>query len=294
MSDILTRIISESGNTFAIGCDTTKLVNEACTKHDVGPLAAVALGRALTASILLGALMKGEQFVQLKFEGNGPLGKVITEASPAGWCRGYVANPHAEVPLKDGLIDVAGGIGKAGLLTVTKDIGMKQRYQGTIHLISSEIGEDVAYYLTSSEQVPSAVALGIQLNLDGTIGAAGGYLVQSLPPADEELIKSIEKVIATMPPISSMLLDGQKPKDILAQLFANTPHKATTTIELEYNCSCSRDKMEQAVLSLGKEELQDLLKEQGGAQVNCEFCRESYSFNEKNLQNIINQLGKPQ
>ncbi len=294
MSDILTRIISESGKTFAIGCDTTHLVNEACKKHDVGPLAAVALGRALTASILMGALMKGEQFVQLKFEGNGPIGKIITEASPAGWCRGYVANPHAELPLKDGLIDVAGGIGKAGLLTVTKDIGMKQRYQGTTHLISSEIGEDVAYYLTSSEQVPSAVALSIQLNPDGTIGASGGYLVQSLPPADEELIESMEKIIATMPPVSSMLLDGQTPKDILSKLFSNTPHKETTTTELEYNCSCSREKMEQAVFSLGTEDLKNLLKEQGGAQVNCEFCRESYTFNEKELQDIIDHLNNPQ
>ena len=292
MTDILTRVISESGNTFAIACDTTKLVNEACRRHDVGPLAAAALGRALTGNILMAALLKGNQFVQLKFEGNGPLGKIITEASPDGWCRGYVANPHADLPLKNGQIDVAGGIGNAGLLTVTKDLGMKQRYQGTTHLVSSEIGEDIAYYLTSSEQVPSAVALGIQLNPDGTIGAAGGFLVQSLPPADEKLISSMEKVISTMAPVSTMLLDGLKPIDILAQLFSGTPHKETANTQLEYKCSCSREKIKQAIFSLGKADLDNLIEEQGAAQVNCEFCRVSHTFDKTELMEISNSLEK--
>lgn len=290
MSDILTRVISESGNTFAIACDTTKLVNEACRKHDVGPLAAAAFGRALTGAVLMGALLKGEQFVQLKFEGNGPLGKIITEASSAGWCRGYVAQPHAELPLKDGRIDVAGGIGNAGLLTVTKDIGMKQRYQGATHLVSSEVGEDIAYYLTTSEQIPSAVALGIQLNPDGTIGASGGYLVQSLPPSDEDLIIEMEKVMAALPPVSQMLLEKQTPRDILAQLFAGTPHKETLSTDLLYQCSCSREKMEQALFSLGVEDVQSLLEQEGSAEVHCEFCRDTYTFGKENLEEIITKM----
>ncbi len=294
MTDILTRVISESGNTFAIACNTTQLVNEACRRHDVGPLAAAALGRALTGTVLIGALLKGKQFVQLKIEGNGPLGKIITEAGPDGWCRGYVMNPHAELPLKEGQIDVAGGIGRAGLLTVTKDIGMKQRYQGTTNLVSSEIGEDIAYYLTSSEQVPSAVALGVQLNPDGTIGAAGGFLIQSLPPADEELITSMEKKISTMSPISTMLLNGLTPIEILDQLFAETPYKKTMSIPLEYTCSCNREKMEQALFSLGKTELNKLIQDQEGARVNCEFCRASYHFDSPELTKISDALGKTQ
>ena len=287
MTDQLTRVIAKSGNTFAIACDTTDLVNEACRKHDVGPLAAAALGRALTSAVLMGALQKGDQYVQLKFEGNGPLGKIITEGSPAGWCRGYVAEPHAELPLVDGKIDVAGGIGKAGLLTVTKDIGMKQKYQGTIPLVTSEIGEDLAYYLTTSEQIPSAVALGVQLNPDGTIGAAGGYLIQSLPPADEELITQMEETIATLPSVSSMLLDKQTPQQILDKLFASIPHKETMTSDLLYQCSCSREKMEQALITFGHDNLKKLMEEEGEATVQCEFCRESYHFDLESLEKII-------
>ncbi|CAG35289.1 Hsp33 family molecular chaperone HslO [Desulfotalea psychrophila] len=290
MSDILTRVISENGKTFGIACDTTALVNEACRKHDVGPLAAVALGRALTGSILMGALLKGDQYLQLKFEGNGPLGKIITEASPDGWCRGYIANPHAELPLLNGRLDVAGGVGHAGLLSVTKDIGMKQKYQGTSHLVSSEIGEDIAYYLTTSEQVPSAVGLGIQLNPNGTIDAAGGFLIQSLPPADEELIASMEEVIANLPSISSMILDGQSPRQMLDKLFGAIPHKETGNSKLKYQCSCSREKMENALISLGAADLASLLTERGEAEVLCEFCRQNYHFAGKDLQEIIDRL----
>lgn len=291
----LTRVISESGNTFAIACDTTDLVQEACRKHDVGPLAAAALGRALTGAVLMGALLKGNQSVALKFEGNGPLGKVITESGGEGsWCRGYVANPHADLPLKNGLIDVAGGIGQAGILSITKDIGMKQKYQGTIHLVSSEIGEDIAYYLTTSEQIPSAVALGVQLNPDGTIGAAGGFIVQSLPPSDEELIESMEEVMTGMDSVTTMLLAGKSPRDILATLFADTPHKETLTTDIEYKCSCSREKMEQALLSLGFDDLKSLLEEEGGAQVNCEFCRGSYIFDAEELKKLVKMLSSVQ
>lgn len=292
MPDLLTRIITESGNTFALACDTTELVNIACRKHDVGPLAAVALGRALTGAVLMGALLKGDQYVQLKFEGNGPLGKVITEGSPSGWCRGYVAHPHAELPLVEGRLDVAGGIGRAGLLTVTKDIGMKHKYQGTTHLVSSEIGEDLAYYLTTSEQIPSAVALGIHLNTDGTIAAAGGYLIQSLPPADEELIEKIEVTMSQLPPVSTMLLAGNSPHAILDKLFPFITHRETLSTELTYQCSCSRDKMEQAIYSLGKDEIQSLLEQEGMAEVHCEFCRDSYNFSAEDLQSIIDNIKK--
>lgn len=292
MSDLLTRVITESGNTFAIACDTTELVNTACQKHDVGPLAAVALGRALTGAVLMGALLKGDQYVQLKFEGNGPLGKIITEGSPSGWCRGYVANPHADLPLIDNRLDVAGGLGRAGLLTVTKDIGMKHKYQGTIHLVSSEIGEDLAYYLTTSEQIPSAVALGIHLNTDGTIAAAGGYLIQSLPPANEELIEKIEETMAQLPLVSAMLLAGNSPRTILDRLFPFIPHRETLSTKLSYQCSCSRDKMEQAIYSLGKDEIQSLLEQEGIAEVHCEFCRDTYNFSADELQAIINDIKK--
>jgi molecular chaperone Hsp33 len=283
MADSLERVISQSGNFFGVACNTTKLVTEACRRHDVGPLAAAALGRALTGAALLAALLKDSQSVFLKFEGNGPLKKIITEAGYDGWVRGYVANPHADVPLRNGRIDVATGLGRAGFLTVVKDIGNNQKYPGTIQLYTSEIGEDLAYYLSQSEQTPSAVALAIHLEKDGSIGASGGFLVQSLPPADETVPAQLEKEIAAMPPLSQLLLEGKRPSEILSLLFKKIPHKTIGTRELVYACSCNRAKMEGALFSLGEEDIRYLLEKEVGAEVHCEFCRQSYRFGKDEL-----------
>jgi len=287
MNDTLYRVIADSGKLFGIACNTTDLVNEACRRHDVGPTAAAALGRALTGAALLAALMKDGQHVQLKFEGSGPLGKIITEAGYDGWARGYVANPQADVPLKAGRIDVAAGLGRAGFLTVTKDIGVKNTYQGMIQLYTSEIGEDIAYYLLESEQTPSVVALSVHLQPDGTVSAAGGYLIQALPPVDEDILINLEKRVQTQPRFSEQLTGGRSPADILATLFTDIPHHSTADNSLYYQCSCSRDKMETAVFSLGNKELQYLLEHEGGADVQCEFCRDSYRFNRKDLEKLL-------
>ena len=287
MTDILERVISESGSFFGICCNTTTLVSTACRMHDVGPLAAVALGRALTGATLLAALLKDGQSVQLKFEGNGPLGKIITEAGYDGWVRGYVANPHTDLPLKDGLIDVASGIGHAGFLTVIKDIGHNKKYPGTIQLYTSEIGEDLAYYLTKSEQTPSAIALSIQLDKDGLIAASGGYLIQSLPPADEHSLLHIEKEISQLPSPAQLFIGGESPGDILSTIFNTIPHKKTANKELFYSCSCNRSKMESALFSLGYDELSDLLLKEGAAEVHCEFCRDTYTFDKHVLEGML-------
>ncbi len=207
--DSLERIISNSGNLFGIACSTTNLVTQACKMHDTGPTAALALGRALTGSLLLAALLKDKQSVQLKFEGNGPLGKIITEAGCEGWARGYISFPQADVPLQNGIIDVAGGLGRAGFLTVTKNIGFEKKYSGTVQLLTSEIGEDIAYYLSESEQVPSAVSVGVHFEKDGRITSAGGFIIQSLPPADDTLISMLEEQIIKIGPITSLLKKGQ-------------------------------------------------------------------------------------
>jgi molecular chaperone Hsp33 len=283
MADSLERVISQTGNFFGVACNTTNLVAEACRRHDVGPLAAAALGRALTGAALLAALLKDSQSVFLKFEGNGPLKKIITEAGYDGWVRGYVANPHADVPLRNGRIDVAAGLGRAGFLTVVKDIGNNQKYPGTIQLYTSEIGEDLAYYLSQSEQTPSAVALAIHLEKDGSIGASGGFLVQSLPPADETVLAQLEKEIAAMPPLSQLLLEGKSPSEILSLLFKKIPHKTIGTRELVYACSCNRTKMKGALFSLGEDDIRYLLEKENGAEVHCEFCRQSYRFGRDEL-----------
>ena len=287
MTDTLQRVISSSGNFFGIACDTTDLVTEACRRHDVGPTAAAALGRALTGAVLLAALLKDDQSVMLRFEGNGPLGKIITEAGYNGWARGYVAEPLAEVPLRNGKIDVAAGLGRAGFLTVTKDIGMEKKYVGMVQLFTGEIGEDIAYYLSESEQVPSAVGLGVHLRPDGSIAAAGGFLVQSLPPADEKLIAALERRITSLASVTEMLGEGKTPADILAILFAAIPHQLTTSKQLTYTCSCSREKMERAVFSLGNAEINSLLDSASGVEVQCEFCRDSYRFSNEDLEKML-------
>lgn len=287
MTDTLHRVISTSGNFFGIACDTTILVAEACRRHDVGPTAAAALGRALTGAVLLAALLKDDQSVMLRFEGSGPLGKIITEAGYNGWARGYVAEPRAEVPLRQGKIDVAAGLGRAGFLTVTKDIGMKNRYEGMVQLYTGEIGEDIAYYLSESEQTPSAIGLGVHLLPDGGIAAAGGYLVQSLPPADDALIAGIERQIRSLSSVTEMLRTGKSPADILAILFAAIPHRATASTDLTYSCSCSREKMQRAVFSLGNAEINYLLDSENGVEVECEFCRDKYRFARADLEKML-------
>lgn len=290
MTDSLHRIITDDGKLFGLACDTTQLVNEACRKHDVGPTAAAALGRALTGAALLAALMKDEQQVQLKFEGSGPLAKIITEAGHAGWVRGYVAVPRADVPLKEGRVDVAAGIGRAGFLTVTKDIGVKNRYQGMTQLYTSEIGDDIAYYLLESEQTPSVVAVSVQLNTDGTIGAAGGYLIQALPPVDEDILATLEQRVQQVPAVSHWLLEGNSPDKILGEIFTNIAHHPTASTKLHYQCSCSRQKMEGALASLGKDDLRNLIEEQGEVEVHCEFCRDNYIFDRPALEALLTTL----
>ncbi len=291
MADHLQRVISTDGRFFGLACVTTDLVAEACRRHDTGPVATVALGRSLTANLLLAALLKDDQRVMLKFEGNGPLGKIITEGFCTGEVRGYVAQPHADVPLKDGRIDVAAGLGQAGFLTVTKDIGASQNYEGTVQLYTSEIGEDVAFYLAESEQIPSAISVGVQVDRSGTIVSAGGFLVQSLPPADEALIAGLETNIKELGSVTSMIQQGKTPDDILDVLFGSIPHRTLFTQPLHYQCSCSQEKMRQVLFTLDKDDLIKLKNEKpDGVEVRCEFCAKTYVFDTVVLQAVIDSM----
>lgn len=293
MSDTLHRVIATRENIFGVCCDCTELVAEACRRHDVGPTAGAALGRSLAGAILLSALMKDGQSISLRFEGNGPLKKVIAEAGYDGWSRGYVAEPKVDLPLKDGHIDVCAGIGRAGLLTVAKDIGMKEKYQGTVQLYTSEIGEDIAFYLTESEQTPSAVSLGVRFEPDGTVSAAGGFIIQTLPPADDALITELEKNIAALPPVTSQLLSGKTPEEILGELFSAIEHKSSGKTDLFYQCSCSKEKMASALMSLGRDEIEQVMAMEGGVQINCEFCRDSYTFEKEEIAVLLSADGQP-
>lgn len=292
MSDYLVRIIARSGSFRALACVSTELVREGGSRHGTAPTATAALGRALTGGVLLGALLKTGQRVALRFEGNGPLRKILVEAESNGAVRGCVGDPLADLPLRAGRLDVAGLIGRAGFLTVTKDLGMKEPYRGLVQLYSGEIAEDIAYYLTDSEQVPSAVGLGVYLEGDGSVTAAGGFLVQALPPRDDEAIERLMAAISALPPLSDLLRRGETPEQILERIFAGIPYDTLEKRAIAFHCSCSREKIERVLLSLGGEELAELQAKQEGAEVTCEFCRQRYQFSVDDLERLRGELAE--
>jgi len=290
VNDYLVRIIAENGSVRALACVTTALVNEACRRHGTWPTATVALGRALTGGTLMGALLKTGQRVALSFEGNGPLKKLLVEADANGAVRGSVRVPAVHMEDAEGRLDVAGALGRAGLLTITKDLGLKEPYKGIVPLATSEIGEDLAQYLTESEQIPSAVGLGVFVEPDNSVSAAGGFLIQALPPSDDAVVERLMQRLAELPPLTALLRQGTTPEDLLAKLFDGIPYTVLEKRALAFVCSCSRERIERVLLSLGKQDLAELLEKQGETEVTCEFCRERYHFDRSELKRLLDSI----
>ncbi len=290
MKDYLVRIITKSENVRALACVTTGLVNEAVRRHGTYPTASAALGRALAGGALMGALQKTGQRLALKFEGNGPLKKIIVEADSNGAVRGYVGVPEVHMVTGAGKLDVGRALGRAGFLTVTKDLGLKEPYKGMVQLYSGEIAEDIAYYLTDSEQIPSAVGLGVFVEPDNTVSAAGGFLIQSLPPADDDVINKLMERIEKMPPVTRLLQDGGTPEHLLETLFEGIPYMVLEKRELAFQCTCNREKIERVLISMGSRELDDMIRRDGGTEVTCEFCREVYPFNCTELKRLVSEV----
>jgi len=286
MTDYLVRIITETENIRALACVTTDLADEARRRHGAWPTASAALGRALTAGALMGALLKTGQRVALRFEGNGPLKKILVEADSNGAVRGCVGAPEVHLETPEGKLDVGNALGKAGFLTVTKDLGMKEPYHGMVQLMSSEIAEDLALYLTESEQTPSAVGLGVFVEPENRVSAAGGFLIQALPGADGATIDRLMAHIEGLPPLTSLLREGKTPEQLLEELFKGIPFKTLEKRALAFRCSCSREKIESAVLSLGTGEIDDMIQRDGGAEVTCEFCRQVWRLDRDDLERL--------
>lgn len=290
MKDYLLRAIAREANIRALACVSTGLVSEACKRHRASPTACAALGRALTGGALMAALLKEGQRVALKFEGNGPVGKIIVEAESSGHVRGYVSNPWVEIEPREGKLDVAGAVGKSGTLLVIKDLGLRDPYNGMVPLYSGEVAEDLAYYFTESEQIPSAVGLGVFVNNEGMVRAAGGFLLQSFPPRNHRLIEKLIQKIEKMPTVTEILREGKGPSDILNIIFQGIPYDLLEEKEIAFKCNCSRERVEAALISLGMEELERLVVEEGGAQVKCEFCKALYEFDEKDLKALQDEV----
>lgn len=290
MKDYLVRIIAKSGSVRGLACVTTGLVDEVCKRHGTLPTATAALGRALTAGTLMGAMLKTGQRVALRFEGNGPLKKILIEADSDGSVRGYVGVPQVHLLRPDGGLDVAQALGRAGFLTVAKDLGLKAPYRGTVQLYSSEIAADLALYLVESEQIPSAVGLAEFVEPDGTVTASGGFLIQAVPPVDPLVVEELMTRIEQLPPLSELLKSGKTPEEILELLFSEIPFDTIEKRELGFACSCSRERIERVLLSMGKKELHSMREEQHGAEVTCEFCGEHYLYNEADLDRLSTEV----
>jgi molecular chaperone Hsp33 len=286
MGDHIIRSLSVSGGIRILVCDVALLTREICRLHGASPTVSIALGRGLAGGSLMGALLKPGQRLGLKFEANGPLRKMIVEADSDGAVRASVANPAAEAEPLAGRWNVAGVLGRAGFLTVSKDLGLGGLpYQGTVQLCSSEIGDDLAYYLADSEQTPSAVGLGAALAEDGLVSVCGGFLVQALPGVDEAERDRVMDNIASLPPLSSLLREGG-PQKLLELLFDSVAYTRLETRELFFRCGCGRGKVERALLSLGGAELRDMGTREGEARVTCEFCRQGYRFDGDELEKL--------
>jgi molecular chaperone Hsp33 len=282
VNDHLARAMAAKGKLRAVACVTTHLVNDICFLQNASPVISIALGQAVSGAALLGSTLKQGQRLACKFEGNGPMQKLITEADWDGALRATVAVPDAEAD------SVPAALGQAGFLTVTRDLGLKEPYSGTVQLYTSEIAQDLAYYLTESEQIPSAVALSVSLTPDGQIAAAGGFLIQSLPPSDEAAVEQVMARIEQLPPLTTLLKEGKSPAELLELLLEGLEYNPLESTELSFRCGCSRDKVERALLSLGQAELRRLIEEQGQALVSCEFCKQQYRFERSELEALSN------
>lgn len=289
MADYLIKSVTEDGNFRAYAILTTDLVAKAQKLHDTWASSSAALGRTLTGGLLMASsILKGDDHLSIKFDGQGPVGNVVVEASPNGMVKGYIQNPHVNLPPKvDGHIDVAKAVGRDGFLTVTKDQGFGMPFTGQVPIVSGEIGEDFTYYLAKSEQIPSAVGVSVFVNKDSSIAAAGGFLLQLLPGADDNAISALEKKLAEMPMLSELLLEGKQPEDILNMLFDNTKINVLEKLPVEFKCDCSKAKFGERMAALPKSDLEELITKDHGAEVVCAYCGTRYQFSEADLKNII-------
>ena len=292
MSDRIVRAISSDGFVKAAAVSTRELTERARQIHQTLPVGTAALGRTLAAASMMGNALKGQgASVTLQIKGGGPLGTVLAVSDSDGNVRGYVTNPAVDIPLRaDGKLNVGSAVGNEGTITVIKDLQMKEPYVGTIDLLGGEIAEDVAAYFVESEQIPTACGLGVLVERDQSVRAAGGYLIQLLPGADEDTIIKVEGGIMAAGNVSALLDADPDPERMLRTVMSDFDIRILESSPIEYKCYCSRDRVERALISLGTEELESMLREQGGCQLTCQFCDAVYDFSAEELQSLIDGL----
>lgn len=291
-SNKIVRATADGSKIKILAADTTELVNRALNIHKLSPVACAALGRALTASAMMGQMLKNQKdSVSLQIKGDGPLGGVMAISDRRSNVRGYVNHPHIDLPVreKDGKLDVGGAIGN-GTLSVVKDFGMREPYASQVELISGEIGVDLTYYFAHSEQTPSVVALGVLLDTDLTVKHAGGYIIQLMPGCEDQAIRYIENTVDALPPVTTLMSWGETPESICEIFFGERGLQILETVACSYTCHCSREKMTRGLISLGEKELQDVIAGRLEIACHCHFCNKDYIFTKEDVSGIIKTL----
>src|SRR5690625_1821744 len=288
MMDYLVKATLYNNKVRAYAAVTTHSVEEARKRQDSYATTTAALSRSMTSTVLMGAMLKGEEKLTVRISGNGPIGELVTDANSKGEIRGYVDNPHVDFELNEkGKLDVSRAVGTEGSLSVVKDVGLKDYFTGSVPLASGEIGDDYTYYFALSEQTPSAVGAGVLINPDHSVLASGGFIIQLLPGATEEMIQQLEADINNFPAISKLIEEGKSPEEILQTLFEGEEINFLETMPVRFSCDCSKERIETAIKGLGEAEIQDMIEKDNGAEATCHFCNEVYTFTEEDLEKLI-------
>ncbi|SKC43422.1 Hsp33 family molecular chaperone HslO [Maledivibacter halophilus] len=291
MKNYIVRALAANKNIRAFAAITTDMVEKARKTHQTTPVATAALGRTMTAASIMGYMLKGNNdTLTLQIRGVNKIKSIVAVANSKGYVKSYISNPYIDVSLNDkGKLDVGGAIGKNGKLIVVKDMGLKEPYVGQSNLITGEIAEDIAAYYMYSEQQPSVVSLGVLLNSDSSVKASGGIIIQPLPDVDEEVLDKLEKSIKDIKPISSMVAKGMTGENILEEVLKNFEVEIIEKGEIDFQCDCSRGKIEKALISIGEKDLRSIIEEDGKAEIQCHFCNEKYLFDKNQLIELLNR-----
>lgn len=287
MTDKLIKALAIDNEIRVYVLNATNMVSEAQMRHDSWNTATAALGRAMVGTTLLGATLKGSDKLTVRIEGNGPIGHIVVDSNAQGETKGYIHNPKVSLELNgSGKLDVRGAVGTEGMLTVSKDLGMKEPFVGQVPLVSGELGEDFTYYMANSEQVPSAIGVSVLVNSDESVKAAGGFMIQVLPGATDETIDRVEETIAQLPLVSSLLESGETPEQILNRIVGEANSNILEEMSVSFTCDCSKDRFGDAIVTLGADEIQEMIDEDHGAEAVCHFCRTQYEFSEEELEEL--------
>lgn len=287
MTDYIVRGTAADSQIRVFAATTREIVENARAYHNTSPVATAALGRLLSAGAMMGSMLKNDtDMMTLKVNGDGPLGAITVTADSHANVKGYVNNPDVMLPPKNGKLDVGGAVG-IGLLQVIKDMGLKEPYVGQTILVTSEIAEDLTYYFANSEQVPSSVGLGVLMNHDNTVRCAGGFIIQLMPFADEKTISRLEENLKNVTSVTALFDKGYTPEQLLEELLGDLGLEITDTIPIKFYCNCSKERVEKAVASIGKKEVQGMIDEGKDIEVKCHFCNSAYNYTVEELREIL-------